>query len=151
MGQLSHLYITTGKTIALTIDLSIVISLRFNMLSSFVLPRSKCLLILWLHSLSKLILEPKKIKSVTIFTFSPSICQEVMGLDAMILVFWMLSFKPFCSLSSFTLIRGSLVPLHFLPLECYHLHYLRLLIFLLAIFIPPCGSSSPAFHIMYSA
>ena len=65
-------------------------SLLFNMLSSFViafLPRSKCLLISWLQSLSAVILEPKKIKSVTVTTFSPFICHEVMGLDAMMLVF----------------------------------------------------------------
>ena len=68
----------------------------FNMLSSLViafLPRSKCLLIVWLQSPSPVILEPKKRKSVTIFTFSPSICHEVMGLDAMILDFYV-GFKP---------------------------------------------------------
>ena len=68
-----------------------VMSLLFNMLSRFVLaflPRSKHLLISWLHSLSTVILEPKKIKSITAFTFSPSICHEVMRLDAMILVFF---------------------------------------------------------------
>ena len=98
MDQLSHPYTTTGKTIALTIQtFGYVMSLLFNMLSRFVisfLPRSKCLLISWLQSLSTVILQPKKIKSVTASTFPPSICQEVVGLDAMILVFWMLSFKP---------------------------------------------------------
>ena len=69
------------------------------------LPRSKHLLIMWLQSLSAEILEPKKTKSVTISTFSSSICHEVMGPDAMILVFWMLSFKPAFSLSSFTFKR----------------------------------------------
>ena len=67
-----------------------VMSLLFNMLSRFViafLPRSKCLLISWLQSPSAMILEPKKIKSVTVSIVSPSICHEVMGLDAMILVF----------------------------------------------------------------
>ena len=71
-------------------------SLLFNMLSRFVtafLPRSKCLLISWLQFLSAVILEAKKIKSVTVSIVSPSICHEVMGSDAMILVFWMLSFK----------------------------------------------------------
>ena len=85
-----------------------VILLRFNTLSRFViafLPRSKCLLISWLKSLSVVILETKKIKSVTVFIVSPSVCHEVMGLDAMILVFWMLSFKPTFSLSSFTFIK----------------------------------------------
>ena len=90
--QLSRPYIITGKTIALTIKTSVrkVTSLLFNMLSRFVialLPRSKRLLISWLQSLSTEILEPKKIKSVTISIFSPSICHEVMGLDAVILIF----------------------------------------------------------------
>ena len=82
----------TGKTIALTICtfVSKVMSLLFNTLSRFVialLPRSKCLLILWLQSLSTLILESKKMKSDTVPTFSPTICREVMGLDAMTFVF----------------------------------------------------------------
>ena len=89
MVQLSHLYINSGETIPLTIwtFADKVISLLFNTLSRFViaiLPRSKCLLILWLQSPSALILEPKKMKSDTV---SPSIHHEVMGLDAMILVF----------------------------------------------------------------
>ena len=118
---------TIGKTTALTIwtFVSKLMSLLFNMLSRFViafLPRRKWLVISWLLSLSTVILEPKKIKSVTASTYSPSICHEVMRLDAKILVFWMLSFKPAFSLSSFTLIRGSLVPLHSLPLGWYHLH-----------------------------
>ena len=74
-----------------------IMSLLFNMLSRLViafLPRSKHLLISWLQSPSAVILEPKKIKSLTVSIVSPSICQEVMGPDAMILVFWMLSFKP---------------------------------------------------------
>ena len=92
MVQLSHLYMTTGKAIALTrwTFVSKVMSLLFSMLSRFVtafLPRSKCLLISWLQSPSAVILEPKKIKSVTVSTFSPSICYEVMGLDTLILVF----------------------------------------------------------------
>ena len=91
MVQQSHLYLTTGKTIAFTFHfVGKVISLLFNTLSRFViafLPRSKCLLISWLQSPSTVILKPKKIKSVTASTFSPSICHEVMGLDAMILVF----------------------------------------------------------------
>ena len=84
MVQLSHLYRTTGKTIALTrwTFVGKVMSLLFNMHSRFViaiLPRSKCLLISWLKSPSALILEPKKIKSVTVFIVSPSICHEVMA------------------------------------------------------------------------
>ena len=83
---------TTGKTIALTRQTFVckVMSLLFNMLSRLViafLPRSKRLLISWLQSLSTVILEPKKIKSVTVSIVSPSICHEVMGPDAMILVF----------------------------------------------------------------
>ena len=96
--QLSHPYMTTGKTTALTrwIFVGKVMSRLFNMLSRLVitfLPRSKCLLISWLHSPSAVILEPHKIKSDTVFTVSPSICHEVMGPDAMIFVFWMLSFN----------------------------------------------------------
>ena len=85
---------TTGKTIAFV---GKVMSLLFNMLSRLViafLPRSKCLLISWSQSPSAVTLEPPKIKSVTISIVSPSICHEVMGPDAMILVFWTLSFKP---------------------------------------------------------
>ena len=86
MVQLSHLYMTSGKTIALIIWAFVgkVMSLFFNMLSGLVtafLPRSKCLLISWLQSPSAVILEPKKIKSVTASTFSPSIWYEVMGLE----------------------------------------------------------------------
>ena len=92
MVQLSHPYMTTGKTIALTIwtFVSKVMSLLCNMLSRFViafLPGSKRLLTSWLQSLSAVILKPKKIKSATFPTFSPSIDHEVMGPDAMILVF----------------------------------------------------------------
>ena len=83
---------TTGKTIALTRQIFVgkVISLLFNTLSKFViafLPRSKHRLISWLQSPSSVILEPKKIKSVTVSFVSPSICHEVMEPDAMILVF----------------------------------------------------------------
>ena len=112
--QLSHPYMTTGKTTALTrwTFVGKVISLLFNMVSRLVitfLPRNKRLFISWLQSPSAVILEANKIKSATVFTLSPSICHEVMGPDAKILVFWMLSFKPNThspfSLSS----RGSLV------------------------------------------
>ena len=118
--QLSHPYMTTGKTIALTrwTFVSKIMSLLLNMLSSLVitfLPRSKSLLISWLQSPSAEILEPGKLKSATVSTVSPSICHEVMGPDAMILVFWMWAlsqlFHSPLSLSS----RGSLVILHFLP------------------------------------
>ena len=120
MVQFSHPYMTIGKTIALTIWIFVgnVMSLLSNILSRFVitiLPRSKCLLISCLQSPSAVVLEPRKIKSPTVFIVSPSICHEVMGQDAMIFVFWTLSFKPTffhspLSLSS----RGSLVLLHFL-------------------------------------
>ena len=90
--RLSHPYMTTGKIIALTRQTFVgkVMSLLFNMLSRLVitfLPRSKRLFISWLQSLSAVILEPPKIKSFTISTVSPSICHEVMGLNAMIFVF----------------------------------------------------------------
>ena len=92
MVQLSHPYMTTGKTTALTrwTFVSKIMSLLFNMLSRLVitfLPRSKHLLISWLQSPSAEILEPGKLKSATVSTVSPSICHEVMGLDAVILVF----------------------------------------------------------------
>ena len=100
-------------------------SLVFNTLSRFVIafiPWSKLLLISWLQTPTAVILEPKKIKFVPVSTFSPSICHEVMGQDAMILVFLMLIFKPafHCLVSPSS--RGSLVSLCFLPLESYHLH-----------------------------
>ena len=115
MVHFSHPYMTSGKTSFDCTFVGKVMSLLFNMLSRFViafLPRSKYLLISWLQSPLTVILEPKKIKSVTVSIFSPLICHEVMGLDAMIFVFWMLSFKSAFSPSS----RGSLVPLSFLPL-----------------------------------
>ena len=90
--QLSHPYMTTGKTIVLTrwTFVDKVMSLLFNMLSRLVitfLPRSKCLLIAWLQSPSAVILEPQKIKSDTVSTVSPSISHEVMGPDAMMFIF----------------------------------------------------------------
>ena len=110
MVQLSYPYMTVGKTITLTVCtfVSKVMFLLLNTLFRFVitfLPRSKHLLISWLQSPSAVILEAKKIKSVTVSTFSPSICHEMMGPDIMILVFWMLSLKPAFSLFSFTLIK----------------------------------------------
>ena len=108
--QLSHPHMTTGKTIALTRQTFVgkVMSVLFNMLFRLVitfLPRSKRLLISWLQSPAAVILEPRKIKSATVSTISPSICHEVMEPDAMIFVFWMLSFKPTFLLSSFTCIK----------------------------------------------
>ena len=128
--------------------------LLFNMLSRLViafLPRRKRLLISWwLQSPSAVILEPKKIKSLTVSIFFPSICQEVMGPDAMTLVFWMLSFKPMSSLSSCTfkrLFSSSLLS----ALRVISSVYLRLLVFLPGILIPSCASYSLVFHMMYSA
>ena len=92
MVLLSHTYTTTGKIIALAIQTFVgkMMSLICNMLPRFLivfLPRSKCLLLSWLQSLFTVILESKEIKSVTVSTFSPSICHEVIGLDTMISVF----------------------------------------------------------------
>ena len=144
---------TTGKTIALTRRTFIdkVISLLFNMLSRLVITflPSKWLLISWLQLPSAVILETTEIKSVTVFTVSPSTCYEVMGPDAMILVFWMLSFKPTFSLFSFPF--SFLFSSSLLSAITVVSAYLRLLIFLLAILIPACASSSPAFLMMYSA
>ena len=144
--QLSHLYTTTGKTVVLTMWTFVgkEMSLLFNMLSRLVITfllRSKCQ-ISWLQSPSAVILEPKKIKSVTVSIVSPSICHEVMGPDAMILVFWMLSFKPTFSLSSFTLIKRLFSSSLLSAIRMVSSAYLRLLIFLLAIlcFIQPSVS-----------
>ena len=117
--QLSHPYVNNGKTIALTrwTFVGKVRSLLFNMLSRIAiafLQRSKCLLISWLQSPSAVILLPRDIKYLTVSIVSPSLCHEVMGPDAMILVFWMLSFKPPFSLSSLTFM-GRLFSSLFLP------------------------------------
>ena len=146
---------TTGKTIALTrrIFVDKVVTLLFNMLSRLVialLPSSKCLLISWLQSPSAVILEPKKVKFVTVSIVSPSICHEVMGLDAMILMFWMLSFTSFFTL----LFHFHQEALQFLFAFCHRVvssASLKLFIFLTAILIPACASSSPVFLMIYSA
>ena len=152
----SHPYMTTGKTIALTRQTLVgkVMSLLFNTLSKLViafLPRSKCLLISLLQSQSTVILEPEKQKSVTVSIFSPSIYNEVMGPDAIILVFWMLSFKPTFYLSSFMFIKRLFSYSLLFAIKMVSSAYLRLLIFLLTTLIPACGSSSPVFCMMYSA
>ena len=151
--QLSHPYMTTGKTIALTkrTFFGKVMYLLLNMLSSLVitfLPRSKRLLISWLQSPSAVILEPPKIKSDTI---SPSISHEVMEPDAIIFVFWMLRFKPTFSLSSFIFIKRLFSSSSLSAIRVVSSAYLRLLIFLPAVLIPACASSSSAFLMMYSA
>ena len=151
----SSSHMTTGKTIALTrrnfVDK--VMSLLFNMLLKFViafLPRSKRLLISWLQSPSSAILETKKIKSATVSTFYPSICHEVLGLDVIIPIFWMLSFKAAFLLSAFTLIKRFFGSFPLSAMRVVLSAYLRLLIFLPAILIPACNSSSLALHIVYS-
>jgi len=156
MVQFSHPYLTTGKTIALTrwTFVGKVMFQLFNLLSRLViafLPRSKCLLISWLQSPSAVILDPKKIKSVTVSIVSPSICHKVTEPDAMILVFGMFTFSPVFSLSSFTFIKMLFSSSSLSAIRVVSSAYLRLLIFLLAILIPACASSSLAFHMMYSA
>ena len=136
---------TTGKTIALTRQTAAcqVMSLLFNMLSRFVtafLPRSKHLLISWLQPPSVVILEPPKIKSVSVFIVSPSICHEVIGLDAMIFIFWMLSFKPTFPLSSFTFIKRLFSSSLLSAIRVVSSAYLKLLICLPAILISSCAS-----------
>ena len=155
MVQLSHPYMTTGKTVALTrwTFVGKVMSLLFNMLSRLVtalLPQSKYLLISRLQSPSAVILEPRK-KSVTVSIVSPSNCYKVMGLDAIILVFWMLNFKPTFSLASFTFIKRLLSSSSLSVIRVVSSTCLRLLIFLLAVLIPACASSNPASRVMYSA
>ena len=133
--QFSHPYMTTGKTIALHrwSFVGKVMSLLLNMLSRLVitfLPRSKCLLISWLQSPSEVILEAPKIKSDIVSTVSPSISHEVMGPDAMIFIFWMLSFKPTFSLSSFTFIKRLFSSSSLSAIRVVSSAYLRLWIFL---------------------
>ena len=124
MVQLSHPYMTTGKTIALTrrIFVGKAMSLLFNVPSLLFLQGAR-VLISWLQSPSAVILEPKKIKSVTLSIVFPTICHEVMWLDAVILVFLIVEFlsqlfhSPLSSSS-----KGSLVPLWFLPQGWCRLH-----------------------------
>ena len=115
------------------------------------LPRSKHLLISWLQSPSAVILEPPQNKVWHCFHFFPSICHEVMGPDAMILFFWMLSFKPTFSLSSFTFSKRLFNSSSLSAIRVVSSAYLRLLIFLPAILIPACVSYSPALLMMNTA
>ena len=147
---------TPGKNIALTRQnfVSKIMHLLFNMLSRFVidfLPRSKCLLISWLKSPPAVILEPKKVKSVTLSIISPFDCHEVMGPDATILIFWMLSFKPAFSLYSFTFIKRFFSPSSLSAISVVSSEYLRLLILFLAILISTCHSWNLIFCMIYSA
>ena len=129
-------------------------SLLFNMLSRLVivfLPRSKYLLISWLQSPTAVILEPKKIKSLTVSTFFPIYLPWSDGNDVIIFVFWMLSFKTAFSLSSFTFIKRLFSSCLLSSIRVMSSEYLRLLIFLPAVLIPAHDSYSPPFHMMYSA
>ena len=127
--QLSHPYVTTGKTIALTRQAFVgkVMSLLSRLVITF-LPRSKRLLISRLQSPSAVILEPRKIKSDTVSTVYPSICHEVMGSDAMIFVFWMLSFKPTFLLSSFTFILKPSAHITYIILQYKEFHNCKCII-----------------------
>ena len=147
----AHVCMTTGKTIVLTIQTFVgkLMSLLFNMLSIAFLPKAS-VLISWLHSSPAVILEPKKIKSVTVSILSPSICPWSVGTGWIILVFWMLSFKPAFSLSYFTFIKR-LFSSSLLSAIRMVSAYLWLLVFLSAILIPACISSSPGFHMRYFA
>ena len=115
------------------------------------LPRSKHLIISWLQLLSAVILETKKLKSFTVSIVPSSICHALMGLHIMILLFWMLSFKPNLLLSSFIFIKRLFSPSSLSAIRVVLSTYLRLLIFLPAVLTPACASSCPAFWMMYSA
>ena len=115
------------------------------------LPKSKCLLISWLQSLSAVILEPKKVESVTVPIVSSSICLEVMGSDAMIFIFQMLSFNSPFSLSSFTFIKKCFSSFSLSAIRVVSSANLRLLIFLLVILILAYASFSLVCCMMYSA
>ena len=131
-----------------------VMSLLFNMLCRLViafLTRRKHLLTSWLQSPYIVILVPKKRKSLTVSTVFPSICHEVIGTDSIFFVFWMLSFKPTFSVTSFTYIKRLFSSSSLYAVRVVSSAYLRLLIFLLAILTPGYASSSLAFHMMYSA
>ena len=152
--QPSHPYTTSGKTIALTrwTFVGKVMSLLFNMLSRLVitfLPRSKCLI----FTAAVIICNDfgaQKIKYLSVSIVSLSICHEVIRPDTMIFIFWMLSLKLTFSLSSVTFIKRLFSSL-LSAIRLVSSAYLRLLIFLSAILIPTCASSSPTFWLMYSA
>ena len=155
MVQLSHPYMTTGKTVALTIQIFLgkVMSLLFNTLSRLViafLPISKCLLISWLQSPSAVILEPKKIKSVTVYIVSPIYLPWSDGSNVMT-VFFECWAKSAFSLFYFTFIKRLFSSSSLSTIRVVSSAYLRLFIFLPAILIPACASSSPEIPMMYSA
>ena len=163
MVQLSHIYMTIGRTIVLTVWTFVgkVMSLLFNTLSRFViaiLTKSKCRLIFWLQSLSAVILEPKKIKSVTVSTFfhlylpwsDGTRCRNHSFLN--IVPSFFECFKPTFSLFFFTIIKSLLKKESlFSSFLLYAINvvssaFLRLLIFFPAILIPACASSSLALY-----
>ena len=154
MIQFSHPYMTTGKTIALTrwTFVGKVMPLLFNMLSRFViifLPRSKC------HNFMAIVtiwsdFGAQENTVCHCFHFFPVYLPWIDGTDAIILVFWMLSFKPAFSLASFTLNKRLFSSSSLSAIRVVSSPYLKLLIFLPAILIPSCASSSLAFHTMYS-
>ena len=129
--------------------MSLILNKLFWLFITF-LASSKCLFISWLQSPSAVILEPKEIKSLTVSTVSPSICHELMGPNFIILVFWVLTFKPNFSLSSFTLIKRLFSSFLLYTIRVVSSAYMRLLIFLQAILIPACASFSPPFLMMQS-
>ena len=154
MVQLSHSFMTTGNTIALTrwTFVGKVMPLLFNMLSRFViafLPRSKCLLIAWLQSPPAVILESKKIVCHCFHCF-PIYLPWSDGTGWHDLSFWMLSFKPDFSLCFFPFIKRLFSSSSLSAIRVMSPEYLRLLIFLLAILIQACESFSLAFVMMYS-
>ena len=155
MVQLSHPYMTTGKAIALTrwTFAGKAMSLLFSTLSRFViifLPRSEHLLIPWLHLLSAEILELKKIKYVTLspLLFAMKWWNQM---PSMIFIFWMFSFKPAFSTSTFTFIKRLFSSSSLSATRVLSSAYLSLLIFLPIVLIPAWTSTSLAFHKMYSA
>ena len=156
MVQFSPLCLTTGKTIAFTRQTFVckVMSLLFNILHRFAidfLPRSKGLLISWLQSLSAVIFGAQENKVCHSFHCFPIYLPWIDGgPDAIILVFWMLNFKPTFSLFSFTFIKRLFSSSLLFVIRVASSAYLRLLI-LLASLIPACASFSPAFCMMYSA
>ena len=156
MVQLSHLSMTTERSIALIRWTFVhkVMSLLFIMLSRLViafLPKSKHLIITWLQSSSAVILEPEKIESAAVSIVSPSIFHEVMGPDAIIFIFWMLSFKPVFFTLLFYLQQEA--P-QFLFTFCHKgggTCRSEIIDISPVILIPACAASSPAFCMMYSA
>ena len=158
MVQLSHLYMTTGKTIGLTIwtFFDKVTSMLLNILTRFViafLPRSKCLLISWLQSPSTVIFWAEEYKICHCSSFSLSICHKVMGLDAMIFICWMLSFRLAFLLSSFTLIKRLFSSSSLSVIRVITSAYMNEVvdIFHCKLVISECDLSRPTFYIIYTS